>query len=91
MDNMNMELKKVVICEDYYEDLAKISLFWQSHGKDVPIDELINDGIEMFISSFEKNNKRFFKRCSKKYQHTKHFNNLRKICSEISLEISKQG
>lgn len=91
MDNMNTEfVKRTLISADYYEDLVEITLLWQSIGRDITIDELINDGIDMFITSFAKNNKSF-RRKSKKNQHKKYFNKLRKICSEKRLEISKQG
>lgn len=68
-----MDKLLININKDYLKDLEEIVKIWHQHGKpSLTLDELVNDGIDMFISSFAKNNKSIFNRISKKDQHHKY-------------------
>lgn len=78
----------VVVCETYYQDLEKICDIWEKVGKRLTVDELVNDSIDMFITSFYENNKRLKnERISKKELHRKWFDAVREL--EYKQKMSK--
>ncbi|MBQ9119662.1 MAG: hypothetical protein IJY09_06355 [Lachnospiraceae bacterium] len=54
----------IEINKDYMEDLKFIVDLWAKAGRPLDVEMLVNDGVDMFISSFYKNNKGY-KRISK--------------------------
>ena len=60
----------VNVFEPYYQDLEQIAKIWEGAGRHLSIDDLINSSIDLFITTFYKNNKSVpDTRISKMYQH----------------------